>query len=47
MLLRIGFDKITEMLIKNGSDVNITDEKGWSALHWAAIRGNSMNRTLT
>lgn len=35
-----GFDKIADILIKNGADLNAADLYGWSVLHWAAIQGN-------
>jgi hypothetical protein len=32
--------KIAELLLKNGSHVDETDDNGWTALHWACKYGN-------
>lgn len=33
--------KVIELLLKNGSNINHQDiQRGWSALHWAAFRGD-------
>jgi ankyrin repeat protein len=35
-----GFDRISEVLIKNGVNVNARDKNGQTALHYAAFYGN-------
>lgn len=34
-----GHYECLEVLLTAGSNVNATDEKGWTALHWAAYHG--------
>lgn len=36
----LGYDKVAELLIQNGADVNIVGQHGSTALTWAAIKGN-------
>ena len=31
-----GHEKIAELLIANGAEVNTKNENGWTPLHWAA-----------
>ncbi|XP_062523602.1 acyl-CoA-binding domain-containing protein 6-like [Corticium candelabrum] len=33
--------EIVELLLRSGSDVNKTDDDGWTALHWAARSDHS------
>lgn len=35
------------MLIKNGANVTSADKEGWTALHMAALAGNSNNKLLS
>lgn len=32
--------KIVDLLIKNGAIVDLSNEYGWTALHFATLRGN-------
>lgn len=34
-------EDIVKMLIKNGIDVNLKDDQGWSSLNWAAFKANA------
>lgn len=36
----LGKDKVANMLINNGANVNAQDKKGETPLHWAAKFGN-------
>jgi ankyrin repeat protein/predicted acylesterase/phospholipase RssA len=36
----LGFDRIIEILIDHGVDLNLTDKYGWSAAHIAVLNGN-------
>lgn len=38
-LLR-NFTDVAKLLVEAGADVNITDHKGWTPLHWAARIGD-------
>jgi ankyrin repeat protein len=38
-LLR-GYTAVAKLLIEAGADVNVTDQKGWTPLHWAARIGD-------
>jgi ankyrin repeat protein len=35
-----GSMEILDLLLENGGDLNYTDEKGWNALHYAAMHNN-------
>lgn len=35
----LGFDKIAELLIQKGADVNVLGQFGRTALSWAATKG--------
>lgn len=36
----LGFDKVAELLIEKGADVNVVGQGGHTALNWAAYGGN-------
>ena len=36
-----GHDRISDVLIKNGADVNFSNSDQHTALHWAAYRGHT------
>lgn len=38
----IGFEKIVQMLIEKGADVNAVNEDNFSAIIYAANRGNNV-----
>eukprot|EP00123_Amoebidium_parasiticum_P016712 comp23555_c0_seq1/m.39780 comp23555_c0_seq1/g.39780 ORF comp23555_c0_seq1/g.39780 comp23555_c0_seq1/m.39780 type:complete len:303 (-) comp23555_c0_seq1:344-1252(-) len=37
---KLCFNDILEMLLQNGANPNITDKKGWTAIHWASVMNN-------
>jgi ankyrin repeat protein len=36
----LGHVAVARMLVEAGADVNVTDDKGWTPLHWAAKVGD-------
>lgn len=40
MVFFSGYEKIAEILIENGADVNATNSNGYTALTFAARNGN-------
>lgn len=41
-MLLPGKEKFAKFLIRNGANVNIADDSGKSALHWAAREGKTI-----
>lgn len=37
----LGSERIAELLIENGANITLEDKNGKTALHYAAISGNS------
>lgn len=52
LFIHLGSDKVAEVLINNGANVNAVDDVLWTPLHWVAQHGNfeaaseSMNRVV-
>lgn len=41
----LGFDKVAELLVERGADINIQGQGGHTALNWAAYGGNMKSFT--
>lgn len=42
----LGHEKVTDVLIEHEANVNIPDNNGWTALHWAAQNGNVQSNVI-
>lgn len=40
LIFRVGFENIVRILIENGADANVSDQFGYTSLHYAAKGGN-------
>jgi ankyrin repeat protein len=38
--LLLGYTVVTRFLVEAGAELNITDDNGWTPLHWAAKTGD-------
>lgn len=43
MAFLLGHENVTDLLLKNGANVSLTDEIGQTALHMAAFYGLFLN----
>eukprot|EP00124_Ichthyophonus_hoferi_P004291 Ihof_evm2s455 gene=Ihof_evmTU2s455 len=37
---KLCYNDVLDVLLTNGANPNITDKKGWTAIHWAAVMNN-------